>query len=65
MTVYDPRINELDMIKYCVDSITELSELLKRSNFVSVHLPLSTDIHYMISGQHFKQMKPTTIFIYT
>ncbi|MCK5643408.1 MAG: hypothetical protein KAJ19_21540 [Gammaproteobacteria bacterium] len=34
--------------------MTEISELLERSDFVSVHLPSSTDTQYMISARNFK-----------
>ncbi len=65
MMAYDPYIRELDMIKYGVEPITELSELLSRSDFLSVHLPSSSETHQMISEQQFKQMKSTAIFINT
>ncbi len=65
MMAYDPYISELDMIKYGVEPITELSELLARSDFISVHLPSSSETHHMISEQQFKQMKSTAIFINT
>jgi D-3-phosphoglycerate dehydrogenase len=65
MAAYDPYISELIMSDYGVEPMTELSELLKRSDFVSVHLPLSPETHKMISEQQFRQMKPTAIFINT
>ena len=63
MMAYDPYIRELDMVKYDVEPITELSEILARSDFLSVHLPSSSETHHMISEQQFKEMKSTAIFI--
>ncbi len=65
MIAYDPYISELDMIAHEVEPVTELSELLERSDFVSVHLSLSTETRHMISEQQFKQMKSTAIFVNT
>ena len=65
MMAYDPYISELDMIKYGVEPITELGELLECSDFLSVHLPLTDETHHMISEQQFRQMKSTAIFINT
>ena len=61
MLAYDPYIHELEMIQYDVEPVTDLSELLSRSDFVSVHLPLSQETHRMISEKQFKQMKRTAI----
>lgn len=65
MAAYDPYISELTMSDYGVEPVTELSELLERSDFVSVHLPLSPETDRMISEKQFRQMKPTAIFINT
>lgn len=62
---YDPYISELVMSQYDVEPITELSELLESSDFVSVHLPLTPETHHMISEREFQQMKSTAIFINT
>ena len=65
MMAYDPHIKELDMIKYGVEPITELSELFERSDFVSAHLPSSAETYRMISEDQFKHMKPSAIFLNT
>lgn len=65
MLAYDPYIHELEMLKYDVEPVTDLSELLSRSDFVSTHLPLSRQTHRMISEKQFKQMKNTAIFLNT
>jgi len=65
MLAYDPYVSELDMIEHGVEPVTELSELLKRSDFVSAHLPLTPTTRHLISTRQFQQMKPTGIFINT
>lgn len=42
-----------------------LDELLQRSDFVSLHVPLSDDTHHLIDARAFARMKPTAILINT
>ena len=42
-----------------------LDELLKESDFVSLHPPLRPDTHHMISDREFGRMKPTAFIINT
>jgi phosphoglycerate dehydrogenase-like enzyme len=42
-----------------------LGELLERSDFVSLHCPLTPETHHLIDAQALKQMKPTAILINT
>ncbi|MBW1698322.1 MAG: C-terminal binding protein [Deltaproteobacteria bacterium] len=65
MIAHDPYIHELEMIKYDVEPVARLSELLSRSDFVSAHLPLSKETYRMISEEQFKQMKPGAVFLNT
>jgi lactate dehydrogenase-like 2-hydroxyacid dehydrogenase len=43
----------------------ELSELLKKSDFVSLHVPLTNKTHHLISENELKMMKETAILINT
>jgi D-3-phosphoglycerate dehydrogenase len=65
MLAYDPFCSELDMIRYGVEPISRLSDLLARSDFVSAHLPSSAETDRMISEEVFRQMKSTAIFLNT
>jgi len=65
MLAYDPYRSELDMIRYGVEPVSRLSELLNRSDFVSAHLPSSSETDHMLSEDTFKQMKSTGIFLNT
>lgn len=42
-----------------------LTQLLRESDFVSLHLPLSPDTHHLIGGEELKLMKPTAYLINT
>lgn len=42
-----------------------LEELLAESDFVSVHVPLTTETRRMFGGPQFRLMKPTAIFVNT
>jgi D-3-phosphoglycerate dehydrogenase len=64
MLAYDPFIEETLMSEYGVLPAT-LSEVLSRSDFVSMHAPARPEVHQMLGEQHFRQMKPTAIFINT
>jgi len=65
LLAFDPYIHELEIIKYDVEPVAQLSELLSRSDVVSAHLPLSEQTYKMISEAEFKQMKSTAIFLNT
>ena len=44
---------------------TSMEELLRQSDFVTVHVPLSKQTQNMISKKQFLMMKPTAYFIHT
>ena len=62
MLAYDPYIEELTMSQYGVEPVG-LTELLQRSDIVSMHAPATPEVHHMLSEEHFRQMKPEAIFI--
>ena len=41
----------------------ELADLLERSDFVSLHVPLTPDTHHLINAEALQRMKPTAILI--
>lgn len=57
---YDPRVVEELEIK-----LVELDELLKTSDFVSLHVPLTPETHHMIGERELRMMKPTAFLINT
>lgn len=48
-----------------VEYVPELPTLLSRSDFVSLHLPLSPQTHHLIGAREFAVMKPTAILVNT
>ena len=64
MIAYDPFISET-LISDCGVLPSTLSEVLSQSDFVSMHAPARPEVHHMLGETHFRQMKPTAIFINT
>ena len=64
MLAYDPFIEEVTMPPYGVEPAT-LEEVLSRSDFVSMHAPARPEANGLLGAEHFRQMKPTAMFINT
>ena len=63
MLAYDPYIEELMITEYGVEPCSYLSDLLQRSDIISMHAPSTTEVHHMLTEEHFRMMKPTALFI--
>lgn len=61
---YDPYIKE-DLFEKKHTSKTELSELLTKSDVISVHVPLNKETKNMINKDTFKKMKKGSYFVTT
>ncbi len=57
--VYDPFVKETDMNV----NLTDLNNLLKESDYISLHLPHTDDTHHLISKEQFEMMKEGVIFV--
>jgi D-3-phosphoglycerate dehydrogenase len=64
LMAHDPFLDELSISSHGVQPAS-LSELLAKSDFVSMHLPATPEAVGFLKEQHFKQMKKTAIFINT
>jgi D-3-phosphoglycerate dehydrogenase len=64
MLVYDPFAKELVMPPYDVAPAT-LEEVLRQSDFVSMHAPATAEAKAMLQERHFRMMKRTAWFINT
>jgi D-3-phosphoglycerate dehydrogenase len=64
MMAYDPFIQETLISDHGVIPST-LSEVLSQSDFLSMHAPARPEVHHMLSEKHFRQMKPSAVFINT
>ena len=60
MLAFDPYIEELTITSYGVEPVS-LNELLERSDFVSMHAPSTSEVHHMLTEEHFRRMKPTAL----
>lgn len=45
--------------------VSELGQLLSRSDFISIHVPLLPKTHHLIGPAEFAMMKPTTVLVNT
>lgn len=61
---HDPYVTELKMTGEGVEPVS-LRELLKRSDYISMHPPLNEETHHMLSTEDFKAMKNTAVIINT
>ena len=62
MLAYDPYIEELVISRYGAEPVG-LTELLQRSDIVSMHAPGAPETHHLLSDEQFRMMKPSSIFI--
>ncbi|MFC1896971.1 C-terminal binding protein [Chloroflexota bacterium] len=61
---YDPYLDESVAKEHGI-TLLSLPELLKESDFVSVHTLLNEETRHLMGEKEFKQMKPTAYFINT
>jgi D-3-phosphoglycerate dehydrogenase len=61
---YAPHVPDILFKTFKVESV-ELDQLLKESDFVSMHTALTPETKHMMGLQQFKKMKPTAYFINT
>ena len=61
---HDPYLSELAMTKAGVEPVG-LTELLQRSDIVSMHAPATRETHHMMGEEQFRLMSPQSIFINT
>jgi D-3-phosphoglycerate dehydrogenase len=64
LLAYDPYIEELVITQYGVEPVG-LTELLQRSDIVSMHAPATPDAYHLLTEEHFRLMKPEALFINT
>jgi D-3-phosphoglycerate dehydrogenase len=62
MLVYDPYLSAEAASEAGVEKV-DLPELLRRSDYVSLHCPLTDETRHLISTAQFQQMKPTAYLI--
>lgn len=65
ISAYDPFIDLSVMKKQGVVKINSMDEILKNSDFLSLHLPLNNDTIHLLVKKEFEIMNPTAILINT
>ncbi len=61
---FDPYVPDDSMSRASVTKV-EFDELLRRSDYISVHSPLSPETQHLFSADAFRQMKPTAYLVNT
>lgn len=62
---WDPFVSAEAFEQHGVERVTDLTEVFRRADFVSSHLPLNKDTRGLLNYAHFSVMKPTAYFINT
>ena len=62
LLAYDPYIDEITISELGAEPV-ELTELLQRSDIVSMHAPGMEETAHMLTEEHFRLMKPNALFI--
>jgi glyoxylate reductase len=62
--IAQPRMSEADAAKVGVQLVS-LDDLLRESDFVSIHTPLKPDTHHLIGARELALMKPTATIVNT
>ncbi|RSK53259.1 phosphoglycerate dehydrogenase [Bacillus canaveralius] len=66
VTIYDPYFKDQEFLeKYGIHFEEELTEVLKESDIISLHLPATEQTKGLINAETLKLMKPTAILINT
>ncbi|HEY1294290.1 MAG TPA: hydroxyacid dehydrogenase [Chloroflexota bacterium] len=56
--VYDGSLRQTQAVE-----LVKLDDLLRRSDLITVHVPLSDETYHMFSAEQFKRMKPSAYFM--
>ncbi len=64
LLAWDPYVDESEMRQRGVEA-TDFDTLLAESDFVTLHLPLTEETHYMIGAGALAKMKPTSFLVNT
>ena len=64
LIAFDPLVDQARFDELGVERVT-FEELLRRSDYVSIHTPLTPETHHLLDEAAFRQMKPTAYVINT
>jgi D-3-phosphoglycerate dehydrogenase len=60
---YDPFVNRDRMIQSGVEKVEDIGDILRRSDVVSLHLPLTPETHHLIGGDQLRLMRKCAVLI--
>jgi len=60
---YDPFMTNEQLQSFKIQKIEKLDELMKESDFISLHLPHMKETHHIVNQQMISKMKPTSYLI--
>jgi glyoxylate reductase len=63
--VYSDVVRREDLEREMGIEYTSLEDLLRRSDFISIHTPLTPETKHLISGPQFRMMKKTAVIVNT
>jgi glyoxylate reductase len=63
--VYSDVVRREDLEREMGIEYTSLENLLRRSDFISIHTPLTPETKHLISGPQFRMMKKTAVIVNT
>jgi D-3-phosphoglycerate dehydrogenase len=64
VVTYDPYVPQNVMDQAGVERV-EFAELLKMSDYISIHTPLLPETHHLFNAEAFRQMKPGAVIVNT
>lgn len=65
VTVYDPFVNDSDIIQNKVKKINNINEGFSKADYISIHVPLSNETRNLINLNNLKKMKSNAFIINT
>lgn len=60
---YDPFISKEDMAKDGIEKVEELSDLMQKSDYISLHIPHISETHHIVNEEMIAKMKPSAYLI--
>jgi D-3-phosphoglycerate dehydrogenase len=60
---YDPFISKEDLAKENIEKYDDLKDIMKKSDYISMHIPHTKDTHYIVNEEMLSNMKPTAFII--
>ena len=65
VVAYDPYVSDELFRRHGVERMATLADLLRRSDHISIHAPLTPETRHMFSREQFAMMKPSAILVNT